>query len=70
MGIKNAKFHTDLESVKKVVKKCTKNVISKNVTEICTIFTFTPVCQTCFASKCFLVHFLTTFSKDWESARF
>ncbi len=45
-----------------------KKVISKNVTGICTFFTFTHVRQTCFAYNFFLVHFLTTFSTDWKSA--
>ncbi len=40
----------DFESVEKVLKKCTKKVISKNVTEICTFFTFTHVRQTCFCT--------------------
>ncbi len=61
---KNAEFHTDFESVEKGLKKCTKKVISKNVSEICTFFTFTHVRQTCFAYNFFLVHFLTTFSTD------
>jgi hypothetical protein len=47
-----------------------KKVISKNVTEICTFFTFTHVRQTCFAYNFFLVHFLTTFSTNWKSAFF
>jgi hypothetical protein len=33
---KNAEFHAYFESVKKGLKKCTKKVISKNLTEICT----------------------------------
>ncbi len=45
-----------------------KKVIIKNVTEICTFFTFTHVRQTCFACNFFLVHFLTTFSTDSKSA--
>jgi hypothetical protein len=32
---KNAEFHADFESVVKVLKKCTKKVIGKNMTEIC-----------------------------------
>ncbi len=40
---KNAEFHADFESVEKVLKKCTKKVISKNVTEKCTFFVFTHV---------------------------
>jgi hypothetical protein len=28
---KNAEFHADFESIEKVVKKCTKKVISKKV---------------------------------------
>jgi hypothetical protein len=56
MGIKNAKFHADLISVEKVLKNAPKQVISKNMKEICTIFTFTQVRQTCFAYKFFLMH--------------
>jgi hypothetical protein len=40
-----------------------KKVISKNVTEICTFFTFTHVRQTCFAYNFFLVHFLQLFQR-------
>ena len=60
---KNAELHADFESVEKVLKKSTKKVISKNMTEICTFFTFTHVRQTCFAYNFFLVHFLTTFQR-------
>ncbi len=49
MGIKKAEFHADFESGETVIKNAPKKVISKNVTEICTIFTFTHVRQTCFA---------------------
>ncbi len=45
-----------------------KKVISKNVTERCTFFMFTPVRQTCFAYNFFVVHFFTTFSTDSKSA--
>ncbi len=45
-----------------------KKVISKNVTEKCTFFTFNHVRQTCFAYNFFLVHFFTTFSTDSKSA--
>jgi hypothetical protein len=45
-----------------------KKVIKKNVTEICTFFTFTHVCQICFACNFFLVHFFKTFSTDLKSA--
>jgi hypothetical protein len=34
-GVKNAEFHADFESVENVLRKCTKKVISKNVTEKC-----------------------------------
>jgi hypothetical protein len=54
---KNAEFQADFESVEKVLKKCAKKVISKNVTEICTFFTFTLVRQTCFADNFFLCFF-------------
>jgi hypothetical protein len=63
MGIKNAEFHADFESVEKVLKKCTKKVISKNVTEICPFFTFTHVRQTFFADNFFLVHFFQIFQQ-------
>jgi hypothetical protein len=59
----NAEFHADFESVEKVLKKCIKKVISKNMTEICTFFTFTYVCQTCFACNFFSVHFLQLFQR-------
>jgi hypothetical protein len=65
---KNAEFHADFEYVEKGLKKCTKKVISKNVTEICTFFTFPHVRQTCFAYNFFWMHFLTTFSTDSKSA--
>jgi hypothetical protein len=29
MGIKNAQFHADFESVEKVLKKCTKKLLAK-----------------------------------------
>ncbi len=45
-----------------------QKVISKNVTEKCTFFTFTHVRQTCFAYSFFLVHFFKTFSTDSKSA--
>ncbi len=35
------------------MKKCTKKVISKNATEICTNFIFKHVRQTCFAYNLF-----------------
>jgi hypothetical protein len=66
---KTQNFHADFESVEKVLKKCTKKVISKNIRGICTIFTFTNVRQTCFAYNLFLVHFLTTFSMNSKSAQ-
>ncbi len=40
-----------------------KKVISKNVMEICTFFTFTHVCQTCFASNFFWFIFLRLFQR-------
>jgi hypothetical protein len=57
MGIKNAEFHADFKSTEKVLKKCTKKVIGKNVTEICIFFIFTHLRQTCFAYNFLLVHF-------------
>jgi hypothetical protein len=38
---KNAEFYADYKSVEKVLDKCTKKVISKNVTEICNCFAYT-----------------------------
>ncbi len=58
---KNAEFNSDFESVEKVLKNVPKKVISKNVTEKCTFYTFTHVRQTCFASNFFVVHFLQLF---------
>ncbi len=59
MGI-NAEFHADFKSVKKkIYKNAPKNVLSKNVIEICTFLTFTHVRQTCF---------FLTFSMDLKSA--
>jgi hypothetical protein len=54
--------------LKKFLKNAPKKVISKNVTEICTFFTFTHVRQTCFAYNFLSVHFLTTFSMESKSA--
>jgi hypothetical protein len=53
---------------KKFLKNAHKKVISKNVTEIYTFFTFTHVRQTCFAYNFFLVHSFTTFSMDSKSS--
>jgi hypothetical protein len=53
MGIKNAEFHADFESVEKVLKKCNNKKVNKNVTEICTFFSFTHVRQTSFAYNFF-----------------
>jgi hypothetical protein len=64
---KNAKFQADFKSVGKVLKKFTKKVISKHVTEICTFSTCTHVCQTCFAYN-FFGTFLKTFLTDLKSA--
>jgi len=64
---KNAGFHADFKFVEKVLKKCTKKVISKDVTDIFTFSSFTYVRQTCFAYN-FFVHFLKTFSTALKSA--
>jgi hypothetical protein len=48
---KKAEFHVDFKSIKKFLKNVPKNVISKNVTEICTFSTFTHVRQNLF---CFI----------------
>ncbi len=67
---KNAEFHADFKSVEKVLKKCTKKVISKNVTEICTFFTFTRVRQTCFAITFFGAFFNNFFNRFNISVKF
>ncbi len=59
MGIKKKQNFTLISNpLKKFWKNAPKKVISKNVTKICTFFTFTYVRQTCFARNFFLVHFL------------
>ncbi len=70
MGIKNAEFHADFESVENVFEKWTQKVLSKNVTEISTFFTFTFVRQTCFACNFFCVHFLHRFQRIQNSVKF
>jgi hypothetical protein len=71
MSIKKRRSHADFESVEKVLKKMhPKKVISKNVTEICTFFTFTYVPQTCFACNFFLVHFFNFFNGFEISVKF
>jgi len=57
---KNAEFHADFESVEKMYQK---KVISKNVTEKCTFFTFTYVRQTCFAYNFFWCIFSQLFQR-------
>ncbi len=57
---KNAEFHADFESVKKVVKKCTKKVISKtSLTNIskCEKSTIVPISVTFFANNFFVCIF-------------
>ncbi len=54
--------------LKNLWQNAQKKVISKNVTEIFTFFTFTHVRQTCFVYNFLCVHFLTTFSTDSKSA--
>jgi hypothetical protein len=59
------------EQIEKGVKKRRTNlqkVISENVMEKCTFFTFTHVRQTCFAYNFLLAHFSPTFSTDSKSA--
>ncbi len=63
MGIKNA----DFESVEKALKICTKKVISKNVTEICT-FSLLHMFVKLVLLINFFLHFLTTFSTESKSA--
>ncbi len=61
---KKAECHAGFKSVEKVSKKFPiKKVISKNVTEKCTFFSFTHGPQTCFAYNFFL-HFFHTFLTD------
>jgi hypothetical protein len=60
---KNAEFHADFKSVKKVFKNVPKKVISKNVTEICTFYTCTHVRQTCFAYD-FCIAFFKNFFNE------
>ncbi len=67
---KNAKFQADSKSVEKAWKNAPKKVISKNLTEICTIFTFTHVRQTCFAYNFFLVLFSNFFNGFEVSVKF
>ncbi len=50
--------------LKKFWKNAPKKVISKNVTEICTFFTFPYVRRTCFACNFFWVHFLQLFQQN------
>ncbi len=52
--------------LEKVLKKCTKKVISKNVTEIFTFSTFTHVRQTCFAYNFFWFIFSKLFLRIWN----
>jgi hypothetical protein len=56
MGIKNAEFLADFKPIEKVLKICTKKVISKNMTEICT---FTLVLLITFGA--FFKHFFNRF---------
>ncbi len=48
----------------------TKKVVNKNVTEICTLFTFTRVHQVCFACDFYGRIFFETSSTDFKSAFF
>ncbi len=72
MGIKKTQNFTLISNpLKKVWKNALKKVISKNVTEICTFFTFTHVRQTCFAYNfCFGAFFLTFFNGFEISVKF
>jgi hypothetical protein len=51
MGIKTRRIYAYLK--KKFLKIPPKKVISKTVMEICTFFTFSHVCQICFAYNVF-----------------
>ncbi len=67
MGIKKRRISLWYRFRSKSCEKMHPNkVICKNVVEICTFFTFTHVCQTCFAYNFFCVHFLTIFSNRFE----
>ncbi len=68
MGIKKRRISRWFWIRWKSVEKLPKKIISKNVADICTIFTFTRVRQTCFAYNFLLVHFLKTFLTDYKSA--
>jgi hypothetical protein len=65
-GLKNAEFHADLKSIKKVLK----NFISKIVNEICTFSTFTHVHQTCLAYNFFWCLFYNFFNGFEISMKF
>jgi hypothetical protein len=67
MGIKKHRISCWFQIHWKSLNKCTKKVISNNVTELCTFFTFTHVRQTCFSYNFFLCIF-KTFSTDLKSA--
>ncbi len=64
------KFNTDFESVEKFWKNAPKKVISKSATEICTIFTFTHLLQTCFAYNFFCAFFKNFFNGFEISVKF
>jgi hypothetical protein len=65
---KNAEFHADFESVEKVVKKCTKKVISKTSLTNMSESEKNAFFRHGFANNFFLVHFFKTFSTDSKSA--
>ncbi len=67
--LKNAEIQTISNSLKKFLKNVPKKVISKDVTKMCTFFTFTCVRQTCFPYNFFWCStFFKTFSTDLKSA--
>jgi 5-methylcytosine-specific restriction endonuclease McrBC regulatory subunit McrC len=49
MGFKKCRIARLFKTFEKVLKKCTKTLISKNVMEMCTFFTLTYVHQIFFA---------------------
>ncbi len=68
MVSKNAEFHADFESVEKVVKKCTKKVISKTSLTNMSKSEKSAYFLNVFDNNFFLLHFFKTFSTDSKSA--
>ncbi len=64
----NAEFHTDFESVEKVVKKCTKKSYKQNKFDNMSKGEKSAYFLHVFANNIFLLHFFKTFSMDSKSA--